>query len=110
MSSFCAVCFPLDVLDEIWDVIELVSEGFLTYSFKMNLRRCRKWQLDSLLAITYETESMTGIPLKWESLKKRRKDSRLILLYKGLKGTANIPTDDLVPPNRRTRNHHSLVY
>ena len=25
--------FPLDVLDEIWDVIESVSEGFLTYSY-----------------------------------------------------------------------------
>ena len=24
--------FPLDVLDEIWDLIEPVSEGFLTYS------------------------------------------------------------------------------
>ena len=24
--------FPLDVLDEIWDVIESVSERFLTYS------------------------------------------------------------------------------
>ena len=24
--------FPLDVLDEIWDVIESVSEGFFTYS------------------------------------------------------------------------------
>ena len=24
--------FPLDVLDEIWDVIESVSGGFLTYS------------------------------------------------------------------------------
>ena len=23
--------FPLDVLDEIWDVIESVSEGYLTY-------------------------------------------------------------------------------
>ena len=30
--------------------------------------------------------------LKWESLKKRRKDSRLILLYKGIKGKARIPT------------------
>ena len=28
---FCAVLFPLDVLDEIWDLIESVSEGFLTY-------------------------------------------------------------------------------
>ena len=26
--------FPLDVLDEVWDLIESVSEGFLTYSFK----------------------------------------------------------------------------
>ena len=25
--------FPLDVLDEIWDLIESVSEGFPTYSF-----------------------------------------------------------------------------
>ena len=32
MASFCVVLFPLDVLDEIWDLIELVSEGFLTYS------------------------------------------------------------------------------
>ena len=33
VASFCAVLFPLDVLDEIWDVIESVSEGFLTYSY-----------------------------------------------------------------------------
>ena len=33
VASFCAVPFPpLDVLDEIWDLIESVSEGFLTYS------------------------------------------------------------------------------
>ena len=50
--------------------------------------------------IDYETGSMTGIlkQLKWESLKKRRKDSRLIMLYKGLKGAASIPTNDLAPP------------
>ena len=24
--------FPVDVLDEIWDLIESVSEGFVTYS------------------------------------------------------------------------------
>ena len=33
--------------------------------------------------------------LKWESIKKRRKDNRLILLYKGLKGKVSVPTDDL---------------
>ena len=61
---------------------------------------------------TYETGSMTGIleKLKWESLKKRRKDSRLIMLYKGLRGAASIPINDLVPPSRRTRNHHSLTF
>ena len=39
-----------------------------------------------------------------------RKDNRLILLYKGLKGKARIPTDDLIPKNRRYRNQHSLVF
>ena len=62
----------------------------------------------------YETGSMTGIlgRLKWESLKKRRKDNRLILLYKGLKGNARIPTctDDLIPKTRRGRNQHSLAF
>ena len=60
----------------------------------------------------YETGSMTGIlgQLKWESLKKRRKDNRLILLYKGLKGKARIPTDDLIPKTRRGRNQHSLAF
>ena len=32
------------------------------------------------------------------------------MLYKGLKGAASIPTNDLVPPIRRTRNHHSLAF
>ena len=60
----------------------------------------------------FETGSMTGIleKLKWESLKKRRRDSRLILLYIGLKGAASIPTDDLILPIRHSRNHHSLTF
>ena len=33
MALFVLSFFPLDVLDEIWGVIESVSEGFLTYSF-----------------------------------------------------------------------------
>ena len=32
MASFVLSFFPLDVLDGILDLIELVSEGFLTYS------------------------------------------------------------------------------
>ena len=61
---------------------------------------------------SFETGSMTGIleNLIWESLKKRRRDSRLILLYKDLNRAACIPTDDLIPPIRRSRNHHSLTF
>ena len=61
---------------------------------------------------TYKIGSMTGIleQIKWESLKKRKKDSRLIMFYKSLKGSASIPTNDLVPPYRHTRNHHFLAF
>ena len=59
----------------------------------------------------YETGSMTGIlgQIKWESLMKRRKDNRLILLYKGLKGKATVPTDDLLPKTRHCINRHSMA-
>ena len=33
VASFVLSFFPLDVLDEIWDLIESVSERFLTYSY-----------------------------------------------------------------------------
>ena len=36
MASFVLSFFPLDVLDEIWDLIESVAEGFLTYSLRNN--------------------------------------------------------------------------
>ena len=38
MASFVLSFFPLDVLNEIWDLIESVSEGFLTYYFKYALQ------------------------------------------------------------------------
>ena len=44
------------------------------------------------------------------SEKKRRRDSRIIMLYKGLKGAASIPTNDLVALIRHVRNHHSLAF
>ena len=51
--------------------------------------------------VDYETGSMTGIlkQPQWESLKKRRKDSRLIMLYKGLKDADSIPQMTLFPPS-----------
>ena len=56
--------------------------------------------------------SMTGIleQLKWEGLKKRRKDNRLILLYKVLKGKARIPTADLIPKTVRCRNQQPMGF
>ena len=33
MASFVLSFFPLDVLDEIWDLIESICKGFLTYFF-----------------------------------------------------------------------------
>ena len=61
---------------------------------------------------SYETGSMTGIlgQLKWESLKKRRKDNRLVLPYKGLKGKVGVQTDDLIPKTRRARNQHFMAF
>ena len=32
------------------------------------------------------------------------------MLYKGLKGAASIPTNDLVPRIRQVRNYHSLAF
>ena len=32
------------------------------------------------------------------------------MLYKAQKGAASIPTNDLVPPVRQVRNHHSLAF
>ena len=122
---------PLASLDETWRHVHKMLKSRLTkdwyiqswsmvvqfaapkaYFCKMNLKRFRKARFVTGNYIDYETGSMTGIlkQLKWESLKKRRKDSRLIMLYKGLKGTASIPTNDLVPPIRCTRNHHSLAF
>ena len=40
MASFVLSLFPLDVLGGIWDLIESVSEGFLTYSY---VRRVPAW-------------------------------------------------------------------
>ena len=54
----------------------------------------------------YETGNMTGILGQL----KRRKDNRLILLYKGLKGKVRIPTVDLIPKTMRGRNQHSLAF
>ena len=96
--------------------IEVLEYGSSVWDLQSILLQLEKVQQRAARFVTgnytYETGSMTGIleQLKWESLKKRRKDSRLIMLYKGLKVAARIPTNDLVPRNKRTRNNQSLAF
>ena len=61
---------------------------------------------------SYEPGTMTSIlqDLHWKPLKTRRKESRMILLYKCLKGKANIPTQDLIPKSIGSRNQHDLSF
>ena len=86
---------PGVVLQEELESVQKRAARFVTGNYKNN-----------------ETGSMIGIlgQLKWESLKKRRKDNRLILLYKGLKGKDSVPTDDLIPKTRRCRNQHPMAF
>ena len=89
----------LDYVSSVWDPPGVVLQEDLEIMQKRVVRFVTG-------NYNYETGSMTGIlgQLKWESLKKRRKDNRIILLYKGLKGKASVPTDDFIPKTRRCRN------
>ena len=67
--------------------------------FKKKSKKFRIIKTARFVAITsLKLGIKTGIleKLRWMSLKKRRRDSRLILVYKGLMGTASNPTDDLI--------------
>ena len=99
------VCPVLDYGSSVWDPPGVVLQEELENVQK----RAARFVTGNY---NYETGSMTGIlgQLKWESLKKRRKDNRLILLFKGLKGKASVPTDDLIPKTRRCRNQHSMAF
>ena len=50
MASFVLSFFPLDVLDEIWDLIESVSEKFLTYS--LNAQKYQKYE-ENLFSVSF---------------------------------------------------------
>ena len=56
MATFVLSFFPLDVLDEIWALIESVSEGFLTYSSnsKLCLKRLYKISRCELFMSLYQ--------------------------------------------------------
>ena len=96
----------LDYRSSVWDPVPQVK--FSRKTIESVQKRAARFVTRNY---NYETGSMTGIlgQLKWESLKKRRKDNRLVLLYKGLKGKASAPTDDLSPKTRRCRNQCSMA-
>ena len=85
MASFVLSFFPLDVLDEIWDLIESVSEGFLTYSssagasYNIDNRRgkaycvCSRcgWGLFGHFTLIYPFSSLS--PSLWETARYRLK-------------------------------------
>ena len=105
-SAYKGLVYPvLEYSSSVWDPQSILLQDELEKVQK----RATRFVTGNYV---YETGSMTGIleQLKWESLKKRRKDSRLIMLYKCLKAAASIPTNDLVPPIRHTRSHHSLAF
>ena len=55
--------FQLDVLDEIWDVIQSVSEGFLTYSYSNKRNKTLKI-IYGMKIRTEDTEcSLMGVKL-----------------------------------------------
>ena len=95
----------LDYGSSVWDPPGVV----LQEEFESAQKRAARFVTGNY---NFETGSMTGIlgQLKLESLMKRRKDNRLMLLYKGLKGKASVPTDDLNRKTRRCGNQHSKAF
>ena len=95
------------------EVKEIAYEGLvrlvLEYASRIGIPS-GKTLLDELEKAQSRAASKNLEQLKWESLKQKRKGSRLILFYKCLKGQASIPVDDLKNPSRHTRNHHSKSF
>ena len=94
---------PFILLSKFYLGVELVWAEFVWSEMWWPSWLCAEFVMDRVCHGTRcpgipETGSMTGIleELKWETVQKRRKDSRLILLYKVLKGKARIPTVDLI--------------
>ena len=74
--------FPLDVLDEIWEVIESVSEGFLTYScIPLTVTR-PKLSLHVFLYTVKHSDNVSDLKLK-EKTSLLAQATELLHLYSG---------------------------
>ena len=87
------------VVQEKLEKVQNRSARFVTGNYNFETGSAQELYLASILE-----------QLGWESLHKRRKGSKLIFLFKGLKGRDSIPCDDLQPPIRRSRNQHSMPF
>ena len=91
----------LEYGSSVWDPSRCSSSGRIRKRAKAHSQiRDRKLQIWNW---EYDWHSWTikmGIP------QEKEEDNRFILLYKGLKGKASIPTEDHIPKTRRGRNQH----
>ena len=60
MVSFCAVFFSRDVLDEIWDLIQLVSQSFHTYSHSWDMLFPPHLSINQITRPNMDTENCYG--------------------------------------------------
>ena len=78
MASFVLSFFPLDVLDEIWDVIESVSEDFPTYSYIQRKIMKPTIRLPCLRILPYNRENKGEKYLKPGNSKKKKLLKKLL--------------------------------
>ena len=96
--KFCTFSLPLGIREWLRFVIVTLPGRFINFficilafaSTRMNLD-ITEWKYLYILWMGYS-------------------DNIAILLYKGLKGKASVPTDDLIPKTRRCRNQHSMAF
>ena len=62
MASFVLSFFPRDVLDEIWDLIKSVSEGFPTYFY--NEKSLKKYKILPFYKLVYILLKVNGYTFK----------------------------------------------
>ena len=101
MAAYKGLVSPvLDYGSLVWDPLGVVLQEELESVHK----RAARFVTGNY---NYETRSMTGILGQLNGNPSRKGGKTIdkdILLYKGLKGKASVPTDDLIPKTRHCRN------
>ena len=85
MASFVLSFIPLDVLDEIWDLIESVSEGFLTYSciyLYIRFLNETKYYSNRFYFFSYRLRTITRAGLNTKGIECDYKSKKIIYMTK----------------------------